>query len=277
MSLKNLVINKSVSILSETQYLILMRFLSIGLFILGYDSPSKIDFTFVDFGQLGTRKIYKVTFRSGRLFWLVNPIRINRLLKGIDRSGNRLWGRYSLSRVTSIDDIEVFVDIGANIGELSLLLSKTATRVIAVEPDPIARYCLIHNLATRTNCIVLDVALGNQSGLLPLYIKSDSADTTLLASGDDYIESIVECRTGNDILSELLADDVRSTIKIDAEGYEPEVLQGMSKILTKISSIAIDAGMERYGKSTSHDCALLLERAALKVQIVDNSIVLGSR
>jgi FkbM family methyltransferase len=274
---KHIVLNKSASLLSEDSYLRLMKLLAFLLIPFRFDSPTRFEVEEVAFGILGKKRIIKVTFKSGKKFWLINPIRINRILKGLERAGDRLWSRYGLCAFTSPMDFDVFIDIGANVGELSLFVSRTAKLVVAVEPDPVARYCLERNLRERDNCIVLEYALGNFSGSSSLYIKTESADTTLLALRDDALAIAVECRRGDDIFPKYLSTGGNCLIKMDAEGFEPEVLTGMKESLKRLAAIAIDAGEERFGKSTVKECSSLLLDAEMKVHITKNMMVLGLR
>lgn len=48
-------------------------------------------------------------------------------------------------------------------------------------------------------------------------------------------------------------------LKVEAEGFEPEILAGAGKRLKDVSKIAIDCGPERFGKTTYVECEAILE------------------
>ena len=56
-----------------------------------------------------------------------------------------------------------------------------------------------------------------------------------------------------DDLIDTIGKDIK-LIKIEAEGAEPEVLEGLDKNISKVNYITIDAGFERNGKSTISEC-----------------------
>ena len=65
---------------------------------------------------------------------------------------------------------------------------------------------------------------------------------------------------------------------MDAEGHEPEVLSGGIATLKLVNWISIDAGLERYGKSTSVEVArILIEQGFSEVNISDTHLVTGKK
>ena len=65
---------------------------------------------------------------------------------------------------------------------------------------------------------------------------------------------------------------------MDAEGHEPEVLRGGVVTLKHINWVSIDAGLERFGKSTSTEVArILIEQGFKEVNISDTHLVTGKK
>ena len=65
---------------------------------------------------------------------------------------------------------------------------------------------------------------------------------------------------------------------MDAEGHEPEVLEGGRKTLESIDFVTIDGGLERSGYSTSSEVARILHETGFnEVSISSNNIVMGRR
>lgn len=165
---------------------------------------------------------------------------------------------------------EVFVDVGANIGIYSFPLSKNFKRVYAVEPNPQTLPRLRQNLRSKRNVAIFDMALSNAEGEALLYVDQvehrpnqalGSADTIL--SDFDYRPVSrpeinqnfkgrkgfkVACRKFDSVFkeaerpSESSPSFVADLVKIDVEGAEFLVLEGMKESLSsgKIKNLLIE-------------------------------------
>jgi hypothetical protein len=102
---------------------------------------------------------------------------------------------------------------------------------------------------------ILNLGLWNEKNELNFYIKSDTADS-LLFQIEDYndIETINVDRLDNIINPEKY--QLIKLLKIDAEGAEPGILMGASKLLHKIKYISVDVGPERGLLQESTDKAI---------------------
>jgi FkbM family methyltransferase len=123
------------------------------------------------------------------------------------------------------------LDAGANVGIYSLFLSRAVGptgRVVAVEPDPDNLEFLRFNLKINGcgNVTVCPCALGTSSGTVELYQVDDHRGNLSLADLGKTGRSIpVTQRRGGDVLAEL---GLRPRVaKIDVEGAEPQVLEGL--------------------------------------------------
>jgi len=54
-------------------------------------------------------------------------------------------------------------------------------------------------------------------------------------------------------------------LKVEAEGFEPEILAGAGKRLKEVSKIAIDCGPERFGKPTFAECETILKDSGFRI------------
>ena len=139
-----------------------------------------------------------------------------------------------------IKEGEVFVDIGANIGEFSL---KAAQRVgehgqaFAFEPDPVNFKRLQTNLLLNPtlNITPFQVGLGSVEERKILFSpRSDNAGMKRIvaASGSMPIKGVeVAIRTLDEEVYQLGLSQI-DWLKIDVEGYEGEVLKGGIMTLT---------------------------------------------
>lgn len=130
---------------------------------------------------------------------------------------------------------DVFWDVGANVGALTLVAARRGANVVAFEPDSRSRTWLERNVAANglTNVTIVAAAVGAQRCQATLH----QADATNLGRS-----SVVNGRlpsTGDEAIAVTRADDYVSgspersptIMKIDVEGAEHEVLAGATALL----------------------------------------------
>jgi FkbM family methyltransferase len=176
---------------------------------------------------------------------------------------------------------ETVIDIGANIGEFSLAVAAQSRRVIAIEPDPDCFACLCRNVAAHANIETLQTLLWSEPTELTFHSEPGHGDSSVFApdSGDATQSLTLPARTLDDIAAELQIGSV-DLLKCDAEGAEPEVLEGASAVLARTRLAAIDTGPERDGERTNAACSALLRAAGMTVtEIVthDRHVTIGRR
>ena len=129
------------------------------------------------------------------------------------------------------------LDVGAHVGTYSILLSRNCNRVYAFEPAPHA-FGILQNLNIR-NVIAYNVALGNENGEAEISLpfvrgKVDHALATLrpLASGEfgEFEKHKIRVARFDDFATKIDCKKI-DFIKIDVEGFEMQVLRGMSRLL----------------------------------------------
>ena len=59
-----------------------------------------------------------------------------------------------------------------------------------------------------------------------------------------------------------------AVLKVEAEGFEPEVLRGADQTLQRTDVVTVDAGEEREGKSTAPECVNILLKAGFELRQV---------
>jgi FkbM family methyltransferase len=138
------------------------------------------------------------------------------------------------------------VDVGANQGIYTLLLSRLVGgtgKVYAFEPEPVLYGCALANCRRNgaTNVELLPYALGAQKGHLHLDISS-------LNTGDNRIRRDASAGTRVEVrpLDSLIRGQV-DFIKIDVQGWEFEVLRGMTRILEENPRIVLCFEFWPYG------------------------------
>tara|TARA_B100001121_G_C18686095_1_gene620729 strand:+ start:711 stop:1574 length:864 start_codon:yes stop_codon:yes gene_type:complete len=165
--------------------------------------------------------------------------RVTRLLEGIEKQAKDIFELYMLDKI-EFNSGDTVVDCGANVGELYQGLKKNINNLnyIGFEPDPIVFKCLEKNVNSK-NVKIYQTALSNKSSIEKLYISSEGADTSLV-----FLENKESIEIETILLDELNLSNVK-LIKMDAEGFELEVLQGSKNTLKSTKYVSVDFGPEK--------------------------------
>jgi FkbM family methyltransferase len=129
-----------------------------------------------------------------------------------------------------------FADVGANVGQHSLYMSRFADRIIAFEPNEAVAYRLSQNIDLNNlrNIEIVRCALGDEagSGSLGSGLARNSGSRSLVWSLDAERDNIVAVARGDDVMREL---DVKRVdlLKVDVEGYEKKMFAGMQETLLR--------------------------------------------
>ncbi len=129
---------------------------------------------------------------------------------------------------------DVAVDVGANLGLHAVALSRYARKVIAVEANPELWPGLRRTAAELGNIQLLECAAGARDGHVGLEIPGeDHAQGHVVQVGQIPLKK----------LDDVISEPVR-LIKIDVEGYEFDVLQGLTRIITESHPVIIFEELE---------------------------------
>jgi FkbM family methyltransferase len=131
---------------------------------------------------------------------------------------------------------DVFIDVGANIGYYSLLAAaqRPTLRVLSFEPVTAAQERLQKNIAVNgfANIAVHPIALGREQEHKNIYIRKELGHNSFLESGASQNTGVEEQITIQPFDAVELLQNKNVCVKIDVEGFEYEVLQGMRKTFT---------------------------------------------
>lgn len=136
------------------------------------------------------------------------------------------------------------VDIGANIGYFSLIFSNLVGetgRVHSFEPSQREFYHLCENIRiNRTkNIFPNQLAIGNENGFLQMNVLRDSkfgaynsfSEITHPKVNKQEVQTEIVRVVRLDDYFDLFSEKVPQLIKVDVEGFEKQVLEGMQKLL----------------------------------------------
>jgi FkbM family methyltransferase len=143
-------------------------------------------------------------------------------------------GRFELEETTIISkllpQVDVFVDIGANLGYYTCLALQSGKPVIAFEPQQQNLQCLFQNLIANGwegKAEVFPLALSEHSGLLTLYGASGPSASLIKnwAGYSSRFNKVVPVSTLDKVLVGRF-NGKQLFIKMDVEGAEFSVLKG---------------------------------------------------
>lgn len=179
--------------------------------------------------------------------------------RGIRGRGAQLAEQYFLDRVHG--KLNVVIDVGANSGDFLLAIGDDCHHYIGLEPIIEDYEFLSINCSQRgAGFLASNVALGDTRGKSEIFVSRGEADSSLIEPASGYTEKReVQMETLDSVITSqnLISVDL---VKIEAEGYEPEVIRGGNAGLRIARYIAVDGGPERGpdSSSTIEECTNLL-------------------
>ena len=157
-------------------------------------------------------------------------------------------------------------DVGANIGKKTGLFLSLGAKVVCVEPQKNCIDILSEKFKDNKNVKIINTALGEKEDELDIFISPSDTVSTM---SRDFIETTslerfkgivwdkkekVKVTTLDNIISEYGLPDY---CKIDVEGYELEVLKGLTK---KIKFISVEFTPEL--KNKTFECISTIDEIA---------------
>ncbi len=140
-------------------------------------------------------------------------------------------------------------DVGANVGFKSEVFLALGAKVISFEPQP----ACVRELKARCGhrgLVVVCAAVGSAPGRLPLYIGGNNLVSSLLPGWDKDNRDIIEVPVTT-LDQAIKRYGTPRFCKIDVEGYEFEVLKGLSRSLPVLS---IEYHLDDDKIKTTIDC-----------------------
>ena len=176
-----------------------------------------------------------------------------------------------------LKDDSVFIDIGANIGLYSLRATdkiKEKGEVIGFEPfienfKQLKKHVVSNNLSTIIT--IENVAIGESEGKLQLYYSDKIQNRGMVSAV--YQENAKSYEVEMMRLDDYCAHKNINTIncvKIDVEGYEMNVLKGMTNVLLQFQPILL---LEILEENTEQIESFLSNFGYVKYYISDNGFV----
>lgn len=158
------------------------------------------------------------------------------------------YGSYAAPELSILADLAVelrkskphvtFFDIGANVGHHTLFMAGMADNVIAFEPFPPLQGKIREKIETNqlTNVRIVPFALGDADSVQQYHPGGGSkpgTGTFAPSKKGRYKDAVeLQIRRGDQVFSELSLPPI-DLLKIDVEGFEPEVLRGLAQRIAR--------------------------------------------
>jgi len=211
------------------------------------------------------RKIYSIVFSSNRLFEKINSkiLDLSLSAKGYNNCRNFIESgeRYFVRKYLSNEGVKLCIDIGANNGRYTrLLLEETNAKVISFEPLPFVFNEMVKNLSNYSQrCTFVNKGVGAKNESLLIHYNKNESDH---ASFSEEIKKIDYVINDESLKVEVVSltdycknNDINEIdfIKIDTEGFEKEVLEGLSEVIERIKPkfIQIEYNWHHLFRNTS--------------------------
>jgi FkbM family methyltransferase len=151
--------------------------------------------------------------------------------------------------------LKLIFDIGANHGDRARVFRELAEKVVCVEPDEYSFFALCIRYGQDSRVELENIALGEREGQKTFFVEANgSALNTLSEKQRSYLNQnhkqtqMREVSVSVSTLDDLIAKyGIPDFLKIDVEGYELEVLSGLSY---KIPIISFESNLPTFRDET---------------------------
>jgi FkbM family methyltransferase len=135
---------------------------------------------------------------------------------------------------------DLVVDCGASMGDLENYFRQNQLQInyVGFEANPHDFICLKMNVGSEKS---QNIGLWNQVGSIPFYVNDAFASSSFIQPPE--FTEIVNIPAST--LSVQFPNQKIRLLKLEAEGAEPEVLEGALEILRNIDYLSADVGPER--------------------------------
>jgi FkbM family methyltransferase len=152
-------------------------------------------------------------------------------------------GEYDSNTLDSLSEIlagiqpNISLDVGANIGNHTLVIAKYSAKVLAFEPVNFVFDVLQSNIKQNhsSNITALNLGLSDKSAELMIHIASNGnlGSSSIEANTGEGEQLIIHTVTGDNYLKQNCNDQQIDFVKMDVEGHEAMALIGLKQTIAQ--------------------------------------------
>lgn len=217
---------------------------------------------------------------------------INRVAVAVLSRGKSYEDKFESAMLNSLHNGDVVWDIGANIGFYSTQFAEKVGegRVICFEPSSDNFKILKEKCSGKNNITIENYGLGSRDTLVKFLQGEDDLGALSRVVGEDVTPSeasvdTVQVKKADSLVGWESEDGLPfpSVVKIDTEGFELEVIKGMSNIMrdTRLRELFVEIHfrlLEQRGEEGAPvEIEKILKNAGFKCRWVDSSHIHGFR
>lgn len=149
--------------------------------------------------------------------------------------------------------VDVVLDIGANVGQFALGLRRAGYQgsIVSFEPLSDAHAALLKSSRHDSGWeIAPKTAIGDREGEIEIHISGNSVSSSILNMLDSHVRAAptsnyvdretVRICTIDSMAGTYCPEQKRTFIKIDSQGYEPQILDGASVLLERAVGVQME-------------------------------------
>jgi len=177
-------------------------------------------------------------FESRTIEFHSEPVGANTYSRGIVRRGEGIGDLYFLNQIP-FNDGDTIIDCGANTGDLLLWFQnkKLDIEYIAFEPAAEEYHFLKKNISPHQ---AINSALWNSEGEKDFFASPDNGDSSIF----EPIEFNDVYKVKTERLEKYISKEIK-LLKVEGEGAEPEIIEGLGNKLESVQYISADLSDER--------------------------------
>jgi FkbM family methyltransferase len=189
------------------------------------------------------------------------------------------WPKFSMTSYRMVSSLirqgiipKAIIDVGANVGQFAVACAKIfpSVAVHSFEPLPHCLKQLDRNVTGLGGVRVYPVALGEQDGEVTMHVNSHSHSSSILGLGERHRKAFPDAREIGTIRvpvstldRELESVSLENPVllKLDVQGYEPQVLNGATETLKRVDYVLLETSFRPLyeGEKTFTEIARTME------------------
>lgn len=185
---------------------------------------------------------------------------------------------YTFTKFVEIEPDDVVVDVGSFIGTLSFCFAEDVEAIIAIDPIAAENNTLAYNMRNYSNVFVVPKAAWDSKKELVINKSALPNENSVFTPDQQQTDETfsVAADTVPNIVLELGFDRI-DFLKIEAEGAEPEILNGALDSDMDIKKVAVDASAERDGNDIIEQVGQIFESHNYEWRVNEDAPAWGNK